>query len=210
MIRVMRRDSKLRRESKLTRFFLLLFVLASGSLFGLPAAHGQGLLALGESIEVDYARDADAFGSDEVYLHVSVSDRRLTVYRGEELLHRFPVGVGKGGTLRRLDGAVWEWSTPSGIFEVGRKKEDPRWYAPDWYYLEKGVPVPPAYSEARYLGGMLGDYALYLSDEIAIHGTENRSSVGRAASHGCLRMFNEDVAIVFPLVEIGTKVIVTP
>lgn len=194
----------------------VLILLAVTSPLAAPRpAPAQTLVAFGESIELDYAGSPAGVpypgaGSDQVFLHVSISDRSVTVHRGDETLHRFPVGVGKGGTLRRLDGSVWEWDTPDGIFEVGRKKKDPVWYRPDWYYLEKGLPTPPAYSEERYARGMLGDYALYISDEIAIHGTQDRSSVGRAASHGCLRMTNEDIAVVFALVEVGTRVIVTP
>ena len=76
--------------------------------------------------------------------------------------------------------------------------------------MERGLAIPPAYSDERYQRGILGDYALYLSDEIAIHGTQNESSVGRASSHGCLRMRNADIAMVFPLVEVGTKVVIVP
>ncbi|HJR53302.1 MAG TPA: L,D-transpeptidase [Gemmatimonadota bacterium] len=147
---------------------------------------------------------------DPITLLVSVSERQLSVRRGEELLYRFPVGVGTGGSLRRVEGEAWDFSTPTGVFEIGRKKQDPVWYAPDWYYVERDLPIPPAYSPARYRRGILGDYALYLSDEIAIHGTEDESSVGRASSHGCLRMRNADIAIVFPLVQVGTRVEIVP
>jgi len=148
--------------------------------------------------------------TDAVHLVVSVSERSLTVHRGDAVLHRFPVGVGTGARLEGRAGASWRFDTPVGAFEVGRKKQDPLWYAPDWHYVERGRPIPPAYSEERYLRGVLGDYALYLSDEIAIHGTEDASSVGRASSHGCLRMNNADIAIVYPLVEIGTQVAIVP
>ena len=147
---------------------------------------------------------------DPITLLVSVSERQLSVRRGEELLYRFPVGVGTGSSLRRAGGEAWDFSTPTGVFEIGRKKQDPVWYAPDWYYVERDLPIPPAYSPARYRRGILGDYALYLSDEIAIHGTEDESSVGRASSHGCLRMRNADIAIVFPLVQVGTRVEIVP
>lgn len=145
-----------------------------------------------------------------VSLLVSVSQRSLSVLRGDEILHRFPVGVGTGSRLSRKGGAEWTFATPTGEFEIGRKKQDPVWYAPDWYYVERGLPIPAAYSEARYRPGVLGDYALYLSDEIAIHGTEDESTVGRASSHGCLRMRNADIAVVFPLVEVGTRVVIVP
>ncbi len=147
---------------------------------------------------------------DSITLLVSVSERRLSVQRGGEVLHRFPVGVGTGERLKGAQGDGWNFSTPTGVFEIGRKKKDPVWYAPDWFYVERGQPVPPAYSEVRYRRGVLGDYALYLSDEIAIHGTEDESSVGRASSHGCLRMRNADIAIVFPLVQVGTRVDIVP
>lgn len=191
-------------------------LLAAVGLFALaPGARGQTLLALGESILVDHAdalQGARYMGphADDVWIHVSVSTRKLSLYRGSERLYDFPVGVGTGGKLRRLDGGIWEWDTPTGIFEVGRKRKDPVWYAPDWHYLEKGLRPPPADSPERYLHGVLGDYALYIDDEIAIHGTRDRGSVGRASSHGCLRMFNEDISRVFDLVSVGTKVIITP
>ena len=153
---------------------------------------------------------APAQEGDPITLLVSVSERQLSVRRGNEILYRFPVGVGTGGSLGRAGGEAWNFSTPTGVFEVGRKKKDPVWYAPDWYYVERDLPIPPAYSPARYRRGTLGDYALYLSDEIAIHGTEDESSVGRASSHGCLRMRNADIGVVFPLVQVGTRVEIVP
>jgi L,D-transpeptidase YbiS len=153
---------------------------------------------------------AASTGPAPVSLHVSVSERSLSVLRGDETLHRFPVGVGTGSRLSRGGGEEWTFGTPTGEFEIGRKKQDPVWYVPDWHYVERGLPIPPAYSEVRYRTGVLGDYALYLSDEIAIHGTEDESSVGRASSHGCLRMRNADIAVVFPLVEVGTRVVIVP
>jgi lipoprotein-anchoring transpeptidase ErfK/SrfK len=158
------------------------------------------------------ARGQSSHSSDPapVSLLVSVSERTLSVLRGEEVLHRFPVGVGTGSRLSRGGGEQWTFATPTGDFEVGRKKMDPVWYAPDWYYVERGQAIPAAYSEVRYRPGVLGDYALYLSDEIAIHGTDDESTVGRASSHGCLRMRNADIAVVFPLVEVGTRVVIVP
>jgi lipoprotein-anchoring transpeptidase ErfK/SrfK len=147
---------------------------------------------------------------DPVQLVVSISQRSLTVRRGSEILHSFPVGVGTGARLDNPGGAVWDFATPIGSFEVGRMKRDPLWYAPDWYYVERGLPAPPAYSQERYIGGVLGDYALYLSDEIAIHGTDRPASVGRASSHGCLRMHNADIAVVYSLVHVGTPVTIRP
>jgi L,D-transpeptidase ErfK/SrfK len=156
------------------------------------------------------ARGQSSPPSDPVSLLVSVSERTLSVLRGDAVLHSFPVGVGTGSRLNRRVGEQWIFATPIGDFEIGRKKKDPVWYAPDWYYVERGQPIPAAYSEVRYRPGVLGDYALYLSDEIAIHGTDDEGTVGRASSHGCLRMRNADIAVVFPLVEVGTRVVIVP
>lgn len=173
----------------------LAIVAASGLLLSATSARGQG------------AKIPEA---DPVFLLVSVSQRQLTVQRGEEVLFQFPVGVGTGDRLGRARDEEWLFTTPTGVFEIGRKKKDPVWYAPDWHYVERGLPIPPAYSDERYRPGVLGDYALYLSDDIAIHGTDDESTVGRASSHGCLRMRNADIAVVFPLVEVGTRVDIVP
>ncbi len=155
-------------------------------------------------------QESASSGPEPVSLLVSLSERSLSVLRGDETLYRFPVGVGSGSRLSRGGGVEWTFATPTGEFEIGRKKQDPVWYAPDWHYVERGLPIPPAYSEVRYRPGVLGDYALYISDEIAIHGTEDESTVGRASSHGCLRMRNADIAMMFPLVEVGTRVVIVP
>lgn len=172
-----------------------ILALAIGLLLYAPSARGQS---------------ADPIDSAPVSLHVSVSQRTLSVLRDEEVLHSFPVGVGTGTRLSRGGGDGWTFATPTGEFEVGRKKKDPVWYAPDWYYVERGLPIPTPYSDVRYRPGVLGDYALYLSDEIAIHGTADERTVGRASSHGCLRMRNADIAFVFSLVEVGTRVVIVP
>jgi lipoprotein-anchoring transpeptidase ErfK/SrfK len=95
------------------------------------------------------------------------------------------------------------------VFSVGRKEVDPVWYAPDWHFVEKGRAVPAPDSPKRYFPGEMGMYALYLGDGLAIHGTRNQSSVGRAVSHGCMRLSKNGIATVYPLVKVGSRVIIT-
>src|SRR5512145_2399569 len=145
--------------------------------FSLAVAHGAGaqtLFALGETAYLDFSGTMPgaaytAPGADEVYLHVSIEQRELTVRQGSAVLHRFPVAVGKGAYLRHrdADNGGWLFETPAGVFSVGRKEEDPVWYAPDWHFIEKGRPVPPANSPLRYYPGDMGEYALYLGDGLA-------------------------------------------
>jgi len=180
-------------------------------------AEAQTLFALGETAYLDFSGSLPGAAyyppdSDEVYLHVSVTDRELSVMRGDQVLDRFPVAVGKGAYLRHrnADNGGWLFETPAGLYAVGRKERSPVWYAPDWFYIEKEIPIPPPDSPRRYFPGEMGDYALYLGDGLAIHGTKDQSSVGRAASHGCMRLSSDAISAVFGMARVGTKVIITP
>jgi lipoprotein-anchoring transpeptidase ErfK/SrfK len=193
-------------------------VIVAGTLLGLGAgaARGQTLFSLGETAYLDFSGSLPGAtyyspDSDEVYIHVSVEERRLSIMRGGQVLHRFPVAVGKGAYLRHrsAESGGWLFETPVGLYSVGRKETSPVWYAPDWFYIEKGLPIPPPDSARRYFPGEMGEYALYLGDGLAIHGTKDQSSVGRAASHGCMRLSREAIATVYALVGVGTKVIIT-
>ena len=194
-------------------------VAALGVLLWLTSspALGQTFMSLGEVAYVDYAGLAPggaypAPGANETYLQVSIGERRLRVMRGAEVLHEFPVAVGKGAYLRHRDAenGGWLFETPVGVFSVGRRETDPVWYAPDWFYVEKGWSVPAADSPKRYFPGEMGKFALYLGDGLAIHGTKVKDSVGRAASHGCMRLSDEGISTIFSLTKIGTTVIITP
>lgn len=70
--------------------------------------------------------------------------------------------------------------------------------------------MPPVGTAQREIPGALGSHALDLGDGLLIHGTSphNQSSIGRAASHGCIRMHNEDVKRLFELVHVGTTVLI--
>jgi lipoprotein-anchoring transpeptidase ErfK/SrfK len=191
----------------------VLAVLASW----VTTAQAQTLFALGETALLDFSGSLPgatyyAPDSDEIYLHVSVAQRRLAVMRGGETIHRFPVAVGTGAYLRHRNATTggWLFETPVGVYSVGRKERDPVWYAPDWFFVEKGQSVPAPDSPRRYFAGEMGEFALYLGDGLAIHGTKREESVGRAASHGCMRLRKEDIATVFGLTGVGTKVIITP
>lgn len=107
----------------------------------------------------------------------------------------FPIAVGMPG-----------WTTPAGKTYVENKKKWPTWYPPPWAGMSG--PVSPGRRNP------LGPRALYLSprgydDGIRIHGTNNPSSIGTRASHGCVRMYPKDVIWLYDRVPIGTRVVVT-
>lgn len=142
----------------------------------------------------DPAADISASDTAEqtVHLRLSLSDRKVYVYRGETLETSYPVAIGRPG-----------WETPTGEFEVFSQIVDPGWTNP----LTDEVVAPGP-------NNPLGDrWIAFWTDgvnSIGFHGTPNRESVGQAASHGCIRMYNEDVRELYEIVALGTPVTVEP
>lgn len=66
--------------------------------------------------------------------------------------------------------------------------------------------MPPLGTTQRRYSGVLGVNRLYLGDGYGIHGTDVPSSIGRGASHGCVRVRNEDIETLFRIVPVGTPV----
>jgi hypothetical protein len=66
--------------------------------------------------------------------------------------------------------------------------------------------MPPIGTNQRRYSGVLGVNRLYLGDGYGIHGTDAPASIGRGASHGCVRVRNEDVETLWRIVPVGTPV----
>ncbi len=107
----------------------------------------------------------------------------------------------------RVATAAPGYTTPVGMWRVIDKKENPTWYNPaldSW-----GADLPPVIAPGP--SNPLGTRALYLnSPGIRIHGTSNSASIGTYASHGCIRMLISDSEELYPLVPVGTRVIIMP
>jgi lipoprotein-anchoring transpeptidase ErfK/SrfK len=127
---------------------------------------------------------------------VDVSANTLQFYDGLRVVKEYRVATGTPG-----------YPTPVGTFEIVDKKENPTWYNPDPEGWGAGLPI----SIGPGPGNPLGTRAMYLdAPGIRIHGTWDSSSIGTAASHGCIRMHIEDSEELYPLVPVGTTVIVKP
>lgn len=127
-------------------------------------------------------------------LELSISRRRVTLLQNDQVLKSYPVAVGKAG-----------WPTPVGDFEVKTKVRNPSWQNPfqgKGYVIPGGAPDNPL--GTRWLGFWTNG-----KNWIGFHGTPNRASVGSAASHGCVRMYDEHIQELFELVAVGTPVKVT-
>jgi lipoprotein-anchoring transpeptidase ErfK/SrfK len=68
------------------------------------------------------------------------------------------------------------------------------------------IVIPPYGTNQRKYKGVLGTHRLVMGDGYGIHGTNAPETVGRSASHGCVRLKNEDIAQLYGMVEVGTPV----
>ncbi|MFV0490282.1 MAG: L,D-transpeptidase, partial [Pseudorhodobacter sp.] len=94
--------------------------------------------------------------------------------------------------------------TKRGYTEVVRKKVGPTW-TPTASMRERDPSLPQSVPPGP--DNPLGTHALYLSwPAYLIHGTHDTRKIGRPSSSGCFGLYNERVAELYPLVEIGTQV----
>ncbi|MGH7717935.1 MAG: L,D-transpeptidase [Gemmatimonadaceae bacterium] len=68
------------------------------------------------------------------------------------------------------------------------------------------IVIPPFGTNQRRFEGVLGTHRLNLGDGYALHGTDKPETIGRAVSHGCVRLRNEDIAYLYGIVPVGTPV----
>jgi lipoprotein-anchoring transpeptidase ErfK/SrfK len=114
---------------------------------------------------------------------VSIPDRKLAVMEGDHVVRIFETAVGAPKS-----------PSPTGTFTIINSLEDPTWYT-------KGRTVPPGPANplgTRWIGLSLKGYG--------IHGTNVPSSIGKNASHGCIRLRNRDVEQLFKMVAVGDVV----
>jgi hypothetical protein len=156
---------------------------------------------------VDAPAEGPPVRRDLKHVVVDVDANELRFMDGERVLWSAPVGTGTGFRLAS-DDREWEFTTPSGTMHVQFKELEPVWILPDWYFIENRRPVPAPDAAERRVPGGLGAAAVYLGNEIAIHGTDRPELLGRQVSHGCIRLSNENVIRLFHNVQIGTPVVI--
>ena len=114
---------------------------------------------------------------------VSIPDRKLALIEDGRVVKVYPTAVGRAIS-----------PTPSGTFTIVQRISNPAWYGP-------GKVIAPGRSNplgTRWLGLNRKSYG--------IHGTNEPRSIGRNASHGCVRMRNRDVEDLFARVAVGDVV----
>ena len=151
---------------------------------------------------------ASASASPSVVPLAGFAPGTIIVKQGERSLYlalqggsalRYPVAVGKAGKAWR------------GYARVQGKYVNPAWSPPA--EVKRDKPWLPDVIAGGAANNPMGSHALTLSGgEYAIHGTTRamRASIGTAASYGCIRMYNEDIADLYSRVGVGTPVAVLP
>jgi lipoprotein-anchoring transpeptidase ErfK/SrfK len=126
---------------------------------------------------------------------IKQSERRLYYVESQGLAIAYPVAVGKAGK-------AWQ-----GTSQVDGKHLRPAWSPPP--EVKRDMPSLPNVIAGGAPNNPMGEAALTLvGGDYAIHGTNRPESIGRAASYGCIRMFNHDVLDLYQRVKVGTMVYV--
>ncbi len=125
------------------------------------------------------------------YLTLDRATYTLRLWEDLKLVKTYTVAVGQEGL-----------ETPEGLYHLQDKQVEPTWHVPDsdWAGSLAGQSIPPGPSnplKARWMG---------IYEGAGIHGTEETSSLGTAASHGCVRMAVPDVEELYDRVEVGTPI----
>lgn len=100
------------------------------------------------------------------------------------------------------------FKTPKGMFDVKNKQEDRPWIKPDWAFIEDGLPIPSARSASRVEVGSLGDYALSIGNGYMLHGTLYQRFLGLPVTHGCVRIGDKDLELIYHTLSKGSKVFI--
>jgi lipoprotein-anchoring transpeptidase ErfK/SrfK len=126
---------------------------------------------------------------------VRVDRNVIELYDGFKMIRQWDVATAKPGYV-----------TPTGVWTIWDKRVNPTWYNPALDSWGAGLPaVVPGGPTAP-----MGTRAIYIDAPglIRVHGTPAPESVGRYASHGCIRMRNEEVEQLFEMIDVGQHVVI--
>ena len=131
---------------------------------------------------------------DQILL-LRIGENKLYLYEDGKIAHEWTVATGQP-----------EYPTPTGLYEITLKRYLPTWVNPDPTGWGASLPasIPPG------PGNPLGLRALnWSAPAIRFHGTSAIYSLGYNASHGCVRMANEDVIELYDMIDVGTPIVST-
>jgi lipoprotein-anchoring transpeptidase ErfK/SrfK len=178
---------------------------AGDTLFTAPVAVGSGrtFRTSGRTWVFSTPRGESVVGSKEVapvwippdwhYLEVA---RKLGLHT-EQLTHDVPVPLGDGRLLMVRNGIVGVLGADS-LFRTLPEDEE--------IIFGTRLFIPPFGTSNRRVEGALGPYRLLLANGVGLHGTPYKESIGTAATHGCIRLHDEDITWLYENVPVGSRV----
>ncbi|MBN1184201.1 MAG: L,D-transpeptidase [Bacteroidales bacterium] len=140
------------------------------------------------------------------YIIINSEMNCFYLYKRGKLVREGICSTGSNILLESDDDQKWIFKTPKGLHRVLAKKTAPVWRKPDWAFVEEGVDIPSQNHPSRYEFGVLGDYALSMGDGYMIHGTLFQRFLGLPVTHGCIRLGDEDLKVVYYTLQTGSKV----
>jgi L,D-transpeptidase ErfK/SrfK len=124
-------------------------------------------------------------------LVINLPEQRLYYFnKTSATVQTYPIGIGDEG-----------WETPVGTFHIYEKRPNPTWYIPASLQEKYGMKIMPPGPD-----NPMGDFVMKFSaGAYGIHGTNVPWGVGGLVSHGCIRLYPEDIRLLYPQVKMGTK-----
>ena len=124
------------------------------------------------------------------HIILNLKERRVYVYQDSKVITSYKVAIGKQG-----------WETPQGNFVVMQMVENPQWKNPWNGRISAAGPNSPLGERWIAFSQQDGKY-------VGFHGTAGEHSIGKAVSHGCVRMRNQDVKELYGFVNLGIPIVV--
>jgi L,D-transpeptidase catalytic domain len=148
---------------------------------GVQAAHAADEQTAAKPLNAATATTAQAEAKREIV--ISLEDRKLALVENGQVVKVYPVAVGKPST-----------PSPVGSFTITRRVANPTYHHDGKTIL----PGPRNPVGTRWMGLSIKGYG--------IHGTNEPKSIGKAASHGCVRMAKADLEELYPQIQVGDTV----
>lgn len=143
-----------------------------------------------------------------IYVVIDTAGNKLYIKRGNKVLQQAVVSCGSGSILEEPNGnRKWVFDTPRGEFIVQSKLRNPVWVKPDWAFIEEGEKIPQDEND-RLEEGVLGEYALGFGEGYFIHGTLYSRMLGRNVTHGCIRIGDNDLKMLYRSVPAGARLFI--
>ncbi len=140
------------------------------------------------------------------YLVIDTPGNRFALMTGTRVLRDGVCSTGSYVMLKAKDDRQWIFRTPRGRYFIQLKKTSPVWVKPDWAFIEEGLPVPGPGARERYEPNVLGDYAMSIGDGYLIHGTLYQRLLGQPVTHGCIRLGDADLEVIYESLAVGSPV----